>query len=91
MTTLHIPVRIYGDGNCLPRAASLLAFGTEEMHVEMQVRIAVGLLLHEDFYLRDSAITKVYAQYSEQFQMEELTAGAIQQVFRQEVKAVTPT
>ena len=35
------PVAIYGDGNCLPRCASLFAFHTQMKHAEMRVRIVI--------------------------------------------------
>ena len=30
-----IPVKVGADGNCCPRSLSLLAYGTEESHVEI--------------------------------------------------------
>ena len=48
------PVKIYGDGNCLARAGSFLAFGTEDEHVEIRMRIACELALHSDIYQDDS-------------------------------------
>ena len=42
-------IAIYGDGNCLPRAASYLCTGDETvMHVEMRVRIVLELLSNAD-------------------------------------------
>ena len=82
------PVCIYGDGNCLPRCASLLAVGNQDSFAEMRVRITVELAANEDCYLSDenlqpstsfsstssnvSAI-KEYASYSSQFTKEELS------------------
>ena len=34
--TYLTPVAIYGDGNCLPRCASLFAFHTQTKHAEMR-------------------------------------------------------
>lgn len=48
-----VPVQIYGDGNCLPRCASLLATRVQEHHFQMRLRIAVELAAHEDFYLTE--------------------------------------
>ena len=44
-------VRIYGDGNCLPRCASLMAYGTQDHYHEMWIRIALELAIHMDMYL----------------------------------------
>ena len=50
------PVTIHGDGNCLPRCASLLASATQELHVEMRVRIVSELCSNEDFYLNNDSL-----------------------------------
>ena len=46
------------DGNCFFRAASLLAFGNENRHEEMRVRILVELAVHNAFYLNDNDICR---------------------------------
>eukprot|EP00745_Piridium_sociabile_P030649 TRINITY_DN50875_c0_g1_i4.p1 TRINITY_DN50875_c0_g1~~TRINITY_DN50875_c0_g1_i4.p1 ORF type:complete len:932 (+),score=185.05 TRINITY_DN50875_c0_g1_i4:61-2856(+) len=46
-----VPVEIFGDGNCLPRSASLLMCETQNSHQEMRARIVVELAAHENFYL----------------------------------------
>ena len=43
-----LPVRIYGDGNCLPRCASLMAYGTQDHYNEMRILIALELAIHMD-------------------------------------------
>ena len=45
-----IPVGIYGDGNCLPRCASSLAFGNEDEFVEMRVWIVIEMVQHARLY-----------------------------------------
>ena len=47
------PLKIYGDGNCLPRCASMMAFGDQDNHVEMRTRIVMELALNLDTYLDD--------------------------------------
>ena len=42
----HFPVWVLGDGNCLPRTLSILAFGHPENFVEMRVRIVVELTIN---------------------------------------------
>ena len=59
-----IPIRIVGDGNCLPRCASVFVFGTERNHVEIRVRMAVELAAHPTEY---SHVAKKYNIYSEDF------------------------
>ncbi|XP_070207423.1 uncharacterized protein [Littorina saxatilis] len=39
----HVPVTVFGDGNCLPRSLSLLAYGHSENFVEMRVRLVFEL------------------------------------------------
>ena len=49
--TAHLPVATIGDGNCLPRAVSFLAFGNERYHVEIRCRLAMSMALHKDILL----------------------------------------
>ena len=89
------PVKIYWDGNCLARSGSLLAFGTEDEHVEIKMRIACELALHSDIYQDDSflgagledgqtAWAKHYTQYSPHYCMEVLTPSAVQDMSQKE-------
>lgn len=48
-----VPIKVSGDGNCLPRSASMLVFGDQHHNVEMRVRMACELALNKDFYLND--------------------------------------
>ncbi|WAR25842.1 LOW QUALITY PROTEIN: VRTN-like protein, partial [Mya arenaria] len=91
------PSTVYGDGNCLPRCASLFVYGSEEHHLEMRARIVCDLVKHEDKYLdnqylREGAdtdgrtnIAKMFAMFSEHFYNEQLTDLAIQRIFRAEI------
>ena len=49
----HNALLTKGDGNCLFRAASILAFGDESKHLEMRVRTAVELACNKSHYLTD--------------------------------------
>ncbi|XP_076440671.1 uncharacterized protein LOC143280062 isoform X1 [Babylonia areolata] len=89
-----MPIQIYGDGNCLPRCASLLATGVQEHHFQMRLRIAVELAAHEDFYLTEENLRstaspadylKTYALFSDQYTSTELTSEAVCSTFRKEV------
>jgi hypothetical protein len=44
------PIKIYGDGNCLPRCLSSLACKHEGLHEEMRVRIVFELCLNKAYY-----------------------------------------
>lgn len=85
------PIAICGDGNCLPRCGSFLAWGTEERHLEMRTRIAVELIVHKAHYLgetEDPAIGDLpifCAQYSDHYLGEVLTKVAIARIFELEV------
>ncbi|KAK7467875.1 hypothetical protein BaRGS_00036880, partial [Batillaria attramentaria] len=80
-----MPVRIFGDGNCLPRCGSLLASGSEHtLYEEMRVRIAVELAVHEDHYLAGPR-SDVYAQFSQY-------SGQTKDVYEKEaMQAVVPS
>ena len=86
------PVAIYGDGNCLPRCASLFAFHTQTKHAEMRVRIVIELVKNEKHYLsadldiggtKNSATT--FASFSEFFRGQKLSPRSIQNLYRREV------
>ena len=48
------PLAIVGDGNCLPRCASVLVYGDGEHHTEMRARIILELVLAQECYLDES-------------------------------------
>ena len=50
----HFPVWVLGDGNCLPRTLSILAFGHPENFVEMRMRIVAELTLNIARYVSPS-------------------------------------
>ncbi|XP_070176029.1 uncharacterized protein [Littorina saxatilis] len=85
------PIKVYGDGNCLPRSASVLAFGHEDNHVEMRVRIAVEMALYRQFYLSNTMshvvanLPKKSAMYSENYVGQVLTPHVVQEMFHTEV------
>lgn len=96
-TDLH-PVSVMADGNCLPRTASLLAFGTEGRHQEMRKRIAVDMVINEEKYIklehlesgrcRDRLI-KSCTMYSEYYiPGTKITAEIVQKIYRKEVMEI---
>ena len=48
------PVQIYGDGNCLPRVASVFAYGDENRHNEMRLRMCHELITSKQRYLDET-------------------------------------
>lgn len=59
----YVALKTTGDGNCLFRAASVLAFGDESKHEEMRVRTVVELACNSSFYLKDPDISsRIHAQ-----------------------------
>jgi len=52
------PVAIKPDGNCLPRCGFLPAFGCQDYHEEMCVRIVCELITHRHLYLADEFLAK---------------------------------
>ena len=46
------PVLINGDGNCLPRSLSTLAYGKESHHIEMRCRLLFEMVQNFSLYVR---------------------------------------
>lgn len=93
-----LPTSIYGDGNCLPRCASLLVYGDEERHLDIRARIILELVVNKVKYLDDRFLkegsdlslgkknfARQFAMFSEHYSGEELTDLAVQRLFRAEV------
>ena len=51
ITRAVFPILVKGDGNCLPRVGSLLAYGSENHHLDIRLRIATELIQFQDNYL----------------------------------------
>lgn len=94
-----MPVEIYGDGNCLPRCASMIAYGVQDHFTEMRSRIVIELCVHDSFYLESRNLTdtcstskhdyaKLYAQYSGQIIPNRLTKQAIKKLYEDEVMSI---
>ncbi|XP_062592666.1 uncharacterized protein LOC134254137 [Saccostrea cucullata] len=91
------PARVYADGNCLPRTASVLVYGIEDRHLEMRVRIIKELVESEEKYLSDAylatganadvngSIVKTWQMFSEQYRDQKLTPTTIRRIYRAEV------
>lgn len=47
----HHAKRTLGDGNCLARSLSAAAFGSEDYHTEVRVRLAMELAIRKNNYL----------------------------------------
>lgn len=52
------PAKIVGDGNCLPRTASLLVFGDEQHHEEMRTRITVEMCTGASDYINNNYLNR---------------------------------
>lgn len=95
-----LPVRVVGDGNCLPRAVSVLAFGNENRHQELRARITIELAIHEDTYINPAylkigtsmatisanKIPVSYAMYSDMYTAGDvITPAVVKRIFQKEV------
>ncbi|KAK6196383.1 hypothetical protein SNE40_001618 [Patella caerulea] len=78
------PAIINGDGNCLPRCVSLLAYGTESKFKEIRQRIVVELVINEKLYLEDEN-NKIFSMFSDYYHGQKLTPSGIRKIFRAEV------
>ncbi|XP_056020048.1 uncharacterized protein LOC125678236 isoform X3 [Ostrea edulis] len=98
--TSALPVLIFGDGNCLPRSASVLAFGNETNHEEIRVHIIVELVKNIRHYLNPNYLGKgveaedrekqnicvTYAMFSDLFTPgEKLTPLSIERIYQKEI------
>lgn len=91
------PCNVYGDGNCLPRCASLLVYGHENNHLEMRARIIDEFVRNEDNYLNNNFLSNgcnssahgdvaiQFAMFSEKYYAQKLSGVAVQRIFRAEV------
>lgn len=97
------PIRIYGDGNCLGRCASVMAYGSQDWYDEMRIRITMELAANLEDYLkndflqagissesrgcRDHLLTQ-YALYSEFYLGQSLSKNNIREILQAETKAI---
>ena len=88
------PLAIAGDGNCLPRCASVLVYGDEEHHNEMRARIILELVLAQEFYLDESFlqdgcqgsnVLATYSMFSGQVVPTPFVQNSAQSVMREEI------
>jgi len=89
-STAYRALKTTGDRNCFFRAASILAFGHENKHEEMRVRIVVELAAHDEFYLKDEDLPgRIKAQEQEIHPSKNITSemnpDVIKEVFEEEV------
>nr|XP_022298158.1 vertnin-like [Crassostrea virginica] len=87
------PMRIYGDGNCLPRCGEACS---NMSHTEVRVRIVIEGVSHESLYLDNSFLSKglqkrkenlpsLFAQYSEEYDPSaQLTPLGIKRIYEAE-------
>ena len=96
---LQFPVVVTGDGNCLPRCGSLVAYLKEDNHEEIRLRIAVEMICNKESYLDKSYLSRglpdneglapqTVALYSSQFFGEKLTKASVRKIFEKEISEV---
>ena len=96
-----LPIEIVGDGNCLPRCGSVIAYGTQAHHLEIRLRIAIEMVQYRDLYLdndylgRGITVTGInnLAQRLAQFSAEHvtqdvLTPNKISEIYSEEIQSV---
>ena len=83
-------VKVGTDGNCCPRALSVLAYGKEDHHVEMRCRLVVEMASDEEKYLTpsnwelDQESLTTLASISDGIS-NDLSPAGIKSTFRQEI------
>jgi len=92
------PSNILGDGNCLPRCGSLLAYGSQNYHAEIRLRIAIELILYEDLYTDDDYLSRglkgqkltaaAVAQMSDFFVQQKLTPTVVKRIYHREINQI---
>ena len=95
------PAQIYGDGNCLPRCASVIAFGDQDHHEEMRFRVVRELVIHKAFYMEDTnllagkhlsgnhLVSQTFASVSDCYNGGRLTKRVITSVYQKETLTIT--
>ena len=97
-------VETYGDENCFPRAISKVAFGTETNHVEIQCRIVIQGILHEDEMINSQFLTRRCKEINEKIAIHyvmysgvsyigprEVTEKEIRKIYEQELFKIRKT
>uniref|UniRef100_A0A6J0TU13 Vertnin n=1 Tax=Pogona vitticeps TaxID=103695 RepID=A0A6J0TU13_9SAUR len=89
-----LPLACKGEGNHLFEAASILLWGNTSLSLELQVRTAVEMLLHKQYYLNgmiDSKVMLQAARYSlcteESPEMTSLPLAVLEAIFDADIKA----
>ncbi|XP_008123038.1 vertnin isoform X1 [Anolis carolinensis] len=89
-----LPLICKGEGNHLFEAASMLLWGNTSLSLELQVRTAVEMLLHKQYYLKgmiDSKVMLQAARYSlcteESPEMTNLPLAVLEAIFDADIKA----
>ena len=52
------PIVVSGDGNCLARCGTLLAYGSEEFHLDIRLRLVKELVENEDLSLSNAYLSR---------------------------------
>ncbi|KAK7105522.1 hypothetical protein V1264_016888 [Littorina saxatilis] len=85
----RLPVRVCANGNCLPRCGSLLAYGDEDHHTEMRVRIIFEMVHNSHDVLASGTdlqnLVKTYMSYSGQVFSINVTEEDMKNLFQNEV------
>ena len=99
----YFPASVLGDGNCLPRSASVIMYGTENNHTELRARIALELACYlplyvDHTYLRRGeqlsdkealVLPKSYVMYSELYTPGDIiTSSLIERTLFEEIRKV---
>ena len=53
-----LPILVEADGNCMPRCGSLIAYGTENHHLEIRLRIFIEMVWNEAFYTNECTLSR---------------------------------
>ena len=96
---LAMPILVDGDGNCLARCGSLLAYGTECYHLDIRLRIAIEMISHQDQYLDSDFLSKglptghqltpaQVAHFSGNYTGNDLTEEEVRVIYRNELHQV---
>lgn len=89
-----LPLACKGEGNHLFEAASVLLWGNASLSLELQVRTAVEMMLHKQYYLHgmiDSKVMLQAARYAlcteESPEMTSLPLAILEAIFDADIKA----
>jgi hypothetical protein len=93
------PIIVNGDGNCLARVGSILAYSCETHHADIRLRLAAEMILYRDKYLDVNHLSQglpakqrlspaMIAQFSDAYTGQILDDAGVKEIYEKEINQV---